>query len=305
MMYDSFRTDESMARCYTIHDLCSVKLLGDNQLEALRNTWEDKLANQREPQSEDQLATILFEVLKHSKEGMLKDDVTRYRRWPRGHKKKTYKFLIRALDRQIDMNVRDRNFAALQGKSTAAPAADKKKVCKAFLRGECKDKECPLKHPKNKKGSRAPSAAAPPTVGGAQRTADTIGRGGRDRSQSRGKGSGKGRDRSTSPTHDKDGKQKACKFWALGKCERENCGYSHIPADRGKKAGRANDAQKDKERKRSSSRQSKTMCRNFAAGKCTYGDKCIFVHGDGASGRLAAKAIAKAVAKAAVSKAKP
>ena len=76
MMYDSFRTDESMARCYTIHALCSVKWLGDNQLEALRNTWGDKLANQREPQSDDQLATILFEVLKHSKEGMLKDDVT-------------------------------------------------------------------------------------------------------------------------------------------------------------------------------------------------------------------------------------
>ena len=53
MMCDSFRTDESMARCYTIHDLCSVKWLGDNQLEALRNTWEDNLANQREPQSDD------------------------------------------------------------------------------------------------------------------------------------------------------------------------------------------------------------------------------------------------------------
>ena len=50
MMYDSFRTDESMARCYTIHDLCSVKWLGDNQLEALRNTWEDKLANHMERQ---------------------------------------------------------------------------------------------------------------------------------------------------------------------------------------------------------------------------------------------------------------
>ena len=67
MMYDSFRTDESMARCYTIHDLCSVKWLGEGQLEALRNTWEDKLANQREPQSDDQLATILFEILKQSK----------------------------------------------------------------------------------------------------------------------------------------------------------------------------------------------------------------------------------------------
>jgi len=159
MMYDSFRTDESMVRCYTIHDLCSVKWTGDNQLEALRNTWEDKLANQMERQSDEQLATILFEILKHSKEGMLKDDLTRYRRWPRGHRKKTYQFLIRALDRQIDMNVRDKNYAALQGRSNAAPAATKKRVCKAYLRGECKGKNCPHKHPKDKKGSRAPSGA--------------------------------------------------------------------------------------------------------------------------------------------------
>jgi len=31
MMYESFRTDESMARCFTIHDLCSVRWLGDHQ----------------------------------------------------------------------------------------------------------------------------------------------------------------------------------------------------------------------------------------------------------------------------------
>ena len=86
MMYDSFRTDESMASCYTIHDLRSVKWQGDSQLEALRNTWEDKLANQRELQSDGQLATILFKILKNSKEGVLKDDVIRYGRWPRGHR---------------------------------------------------------------------------------------------------------------------------------------------------------------------------------------------------------------------------
>jgi len=239
---------------------------------------------------------------------MLKDDMIRYRRWPHGHRKKTYKFLVRALDRQIDMNIRDKNYAALQGKSNAAPAAAKKKVCKAFLRGECKDRNCPHKHPDGKRGSRAPSAATPPTTGGPPRAAGRREGRGRDRSQGRGngKGNGKGQDRSGSPTHDKDGKQKACKFWAMGKCERENCGYSHVPADKGKKAntptGQASDARKGggaEGRKRSTSRQSKTPCRNFAAGNCTYGDKCIFVH-DGAAGvRPAAKGAAKAAAKAA------
>ena len=152
----------------------------------------------------------------------------------------------------------------------------------------------PIQTSQNKKGSRASSVATPPSAGGPQRTADGRRNDGRDKSQGRGKSNGKGRDRSTSPTHDKHDKQKACKFWAMGKRERENCGYKHVPADEGKKAGQAADAQKEDKRKRSSSRQSKTPCRNFAAGKCTYGDKCIFVHVEAASGKPAAKAAAKA-----------
>ena len=140
MMYESFRTDESMARCFTIHDLCSVRWQGDDRLEALRNTWEDKLANQMERQSDDQLAAILFEILKNSKEGMLKDDVTRYRRWPRGHKKKTYQFLIRALDRQIDMNVRETNYAALQqGRPIDAPTPEQQMLQQSTAEDEQQD----------------------------------------------------------------------------------------------------------------------------------------------------------------------
>ena len=260
------------------------------------------MSNQREPQSDEQLASILFEILKHSKEGMLKDDMTRYRRWPYGYKKKTYQFLVRALDRQIDMNIRDKNVAALQGKPAAAPAPAKQKVCKAFLRGECKNKECPRKHPKNGKGSRAPSAATPPVDGGAVRTAERKQGSGRDKSRDRSKGRGKGDDKTVSPTHDKDGKQRPCKFWALGKCERENCGYSHAPADKGKKAGQTTQPSKEGGRKRSTSRQSKTPCRNFAAGNCTYGDKCIFAHDKSAGAPPSPKSAAKAKAKAAAAK---
>ena len=41
MMYESFRTDEGMARAFTIADLMSVKFKGDDRLEELRNDWED------------------------------------------------------------------------------------------------------------------------------------------------------------------------------------------------------------------------------------------------------------------------
>ena len=44
LMYEHFRTDESMARAYTIQDLLTVKWRGDDHLEALRNDWEDKVA---------------------------------------------------------------------------------------------------------------------------------------------------------------------------------------------------------------------------------------------------------------------
>ena len=96
MMYDHFRTDENMARCFTIQDLCGIQFPGDNKLEQLRNTWEDKITNQAEPQTNEQLAGILYLLLKQSNK--LKDDMAKYRRYPRGHRKRTYNFLIAAWD---------------------------------------------------------------------------------------------------------------------------------------------------------------------------------------------------------------
>ena len=57
MMLESFRTNVNMARCYTIHDLCSANARGDAQLESLRIDWEDRVANRAERQSDEQLAT--------------------------------------------------------------------------------------------------------------------------------------------------------------------------------------------------------------------------------------------------------
>ena len=36
--HDNFGADESLVRCHTMHDLCSVKRLGNGQIEALQNT---------------------------------------------------------------------------------------------------------------------------------------------------------------------------------------------------------------------------------------------------------------------------
>ena len=127
----------------------------------------------------------------------------------KGTQEKTYQFLIRSLDRQIDMNVRDKNYAALQGRATAAPTPKKTRVCKAYLRGECNDRNCPRAHPDGKKGSKATSAATPQASGGTQRAAGRQENRGRSQSQGRGKGKGKGKGkaRSASPTHNAAGLQ--------------------------------------------------------------------------------------------------
>ena len=131
-MYDSFRTDEHMARCYSIHELCGIEFKGDNNLEALRNEWEDKIANLAEPQTDQQLARILLEILKKSTK--LKEDIQKYRRYKDGHKRKTLRFLTSALDRQIAQDQQDRNAAVLlKGGKPAAPG--RKKVCKAWMKG--------------------------------------------------------------------------------------------------------------------------------------------------------------------------
>ena len=76
MMYDSFAR---MSRWHVaIPPTTYAQSSGWGTANSRRCATLGKLANQMERQSDEQLATILFEILKHSKEGMLKDDVTRY-----------------------------------------------------------------------------------------------------------------------------------------------------------------------------------------------------------------------------------
>ena len=68
------------------------------------------------------LAEMLLVQLQKS--AKLKTDVDKWRRYPTGHKKKTYKFLLEAMDRVLLLEKEDRNRAfmvqSLGGKSTPA-----------------------------------------------------------------------------------------------------------------------------------------------------------------------------------------
>ena len=286
-MYDSFRTDSSMARCYTIHDLCSVTFLGDDKLEQLRNVWEDKVANQREGQSSDQLAGILYEVLRHSDK--LKEEVAKWRRYPDGHKKKTYDFLVRAWDRQIDFDTRDRNMQHLQTGRRTPAAPGRKKVCKPFLKGTCphRDQSCDKDHPAGQGGTKR--TAAPAEVGGGGVATATGGGGGKGKGKDKGKGKGK-----------KEGLgnrapiNKPCHFHILGKCETVGCRFMHVDNPTPEQKAAAQEYQRSRS---SSPAPGRKPCRDHAAGHCAMGDNCNFSH-DKPPAAPAPKGKAKAKAKA-------
>ena len=243
-------------------------MAGDAQLEALRNDWEDRVVNQAEKQSDDQLATILYEVLKHSEK--LKDDMHRWRRYEKGHKKKTYQFLLTAWQRQIDEDRRDANARLLQRRGPAAPA--KTHICRGWLKnGVCKTPDCKYDHPADAKGAKAKSAAAPEKDNG------------KGRSASRGKGTGKGKARSRSPSPASlDTSKKLCHFFAAGTCKKgKDCPYLHD----------------NKSKKPASERGGKPCTSFFKNGSCSYGEKCVFSHNKEKADKAPAAPAAKSSAK--------
>ena len=69
--------------------------------------WETKRSNQQEPQTDEQLASILYLLLRNSDK--LRTDMDRYRRWTPGHKKRTYKYLLKCWDQLISRELEDAN----------------------------------------------------------------------------------------------------------------------------------------------------------------------------------------------------
>ena len=293
LFYESFRTDENMARCYTIKDLMSLTFPGDDKLEQLRNDWEDRIANCAEKQPEPQQATILYDILKHSTK--LKEDMSKYRRYDKGHKKKNIHFLLKALDRQIILDQQERNAKALNGKNNPAVPAKRKGICKKYLQGKCcgdANPACNKKHPEGRYNEKNIARQAAPATTSGQQGGPTESGAVRGRQAEKGKGKGK---RALTPPGG-GWKRLPCKFFQVGKCgkSQEDCPWPHRDATVEEQAEMKKNEDNAKARSQSPGGKINKPCGQWAKGNCTFGDACRFIHdeaakGKGASGKGAGK----------------
>ena len=200
---------------------------------------------------------------------MLKSDVDHWKRWPDGHPRKTYEWLLDRMKERIDEARTARNEAALNhtlgGGPGVPPAMPGGKVCPFFLKfGKCKFGDaCHMSHDT--------SGANPKGKG---KTKDT------DRPKGpKGGGAGGGGGGGGNTVNTKGGNPNSkvpCYRNAVGKCTNEKCNFAH----------RALTKAEEEERKKNAAKRSpspaapapKAPCPDWLAGKCVLGKECPLPH---------------------------
>jgi len=193
MVHDYHKLDEERGALYDFTDLTAVRLKGDN-LESFMNTWEMVLAGIRHLPDQHIIETLFLDQLRHST--VLREEISHYERQDRGHRDRTYEYLVgcvrKYLNRVRQKNNRKALERALSGGvgHTAAPATKAKKA-------------------KSKEANQDASPAAPAKG-------------------SSGTGKGKGRS-GTNPPKPAGTPGAICyEFQKTGKCNRQGCKYEHV-----------------------------------------------------------------------------
>ena len=121
LIYDRFRVDEAAGSVYELNDLLSVTLKGDQGLDKFFANWDEVLVGVQYPLSEDILVHLLYRQIKVSY--VLRTEIERYDRLPKGHEDKNYNFLMRTVRSYLERKLREGNRNAI----SQAPSGDKKK----------------------------------------------------------------------------------------------------------------------------------------------------------------------------------
>ena len=167
MIVDHFKLNDSMAMVYSITDITAIKWRGDapEQVSQFKSDWENILDNM-DPNidiGDEALKNILYEQIKQSK--ALDSEVKHYLRTPAD---RTYRFLIGAIDRFLELDRMDRNRKAQvlgqerdkdnkQALGAVTAASDARRSggypastpppCISFQTGECqRGKDCRYSH---------------------------------------------------------------------------------------------------------------------------------------------------------------
>ena len=107
LVYSEYAIDEERGVLYDISHLMLLRYGSDENAPSFLNMWLHTVQGLSEPQSENNLKTLLAEQLKRSE--AMKADIAHYERKPKGHPDNSYKFLLDALKRHVQEIKKDQN----------------------------------------------------------------------------------------------------------------------------------------------------------------------------------------------------
>ena len=260
MIHKHFSTSRKHVAVYDIEDLMAVTLVNDD-LRGFITRWDAVIAGMTSEPDTMWKQAYFHNAIKNFKP--LSHDLAVYDRTPEGEPNRFYEFLMKAarayLERKRLEKMRRATKKSVSGKRDAAPAPDRppsagkpQGICYDFQAGKCtRGKDCRYKHEKSDKGK-----------GGGKK--------GKSRSKSRASS------RSLSP----GSRNKVCKFWKAGKCQRGNeCAFQHppkpaAPSTKDDKRGKSQNKKKKKKNKKKGDRsRSSSRGSNSSKGSQSLKDK--------------------------------
>ena len=272
MILEHFRTPGQRETACTMEHIIQSRYLGDANIETFYEKWMEIVSNMM-PEDVPQdgwLRDALYKKIRNS--NLMMYDIKQYESWLEGDPRRTYQYLINAIERHIARIREDKHVAAREkyardfaggGRPTApTPTAPAPPDANAKAKAKANAKEKAAPKPKAKSDA-APVLPSP-----------------QPKQHAKGKGQGrkgKSKSRSASP---RDKKKIPCHFHFIKKSCRKgkDCEYSHDQKtfDASKSGGHGKGGGKTP-RGQSPANKTKKIdepCWHWAKGKCRYGDKC-------------------------------
>ena len=272
MILEHFRTPGQRETAFTMEHIIQSRYLGDANIETFYEKWMEIVSNMmpEDVPQDDWLRDALYKKIRNS--NLMMYDIKQYESWLEGDPRRTYQYLINAIERHIARIREDKHVAAREkyardfaggGRPTApTPTAPAPPDANAKAKAKANAKEKPAPKPKAKSDA-APVLPSP-----------------QPKQHAKGKGQGrkgKSKSRSASP---RDKKKIPCHFHFIKKSCRKgkDCEYSHDQKvfDASKSGGHGKGGGKTP-RGQSPANKTKKIdepCWHWAKGKCRYGDKC-------------------------------
>ena len=272
MILEHFRTPGQRETAFTMEHIIQSRYLGDANIETFYEKWMEIVSNMmpEDVPQDDWLRDALYKKIRNS--NLMMYDIKQYESWLEGDPRRTYQYLINAIERHIARIREDKHVAAREkyardfaggGRPTApTPTAPAPPDANAKAKAKANAKEKAAPKPKAKSDA-APVLPSP-----------------QPKQHAKGKGQGrkgKSKSRSASP---RDKKKIPCHFHFIKRSCRKgkDCEYSHDQKvfDASKSGGHGKGGGKTP-RGQSPANKTKKIdepCWHWAKGKCRYGDKC-------------------------------